>query len=350
MTRNTKISAAKDVGPIRWIEQEEASDLIKSNSQKGPYPAGYCPFSLRTGLKLYTIVCPGSESPQVKNLNRDVEGKPALRIQPLTHNYGGEETSKSSSVHCKLWKWRSRSLAVREIIVLIGFPVQIPFPKMTMPRIQTPHSGHTFTHNSDRRGRTGLRLPGSQRVVPSGVRKSRSAPRWAGRTLLECRLAQPRAGIVCCTSSARRRFSSDGSTHRSMRRSSTSSSIGSPSRTRASGPPIAASGEQWSTTVPKLDLAARKLTRPGVWDTLRSLLKENLLPPERLKNCLRRAGAAHRVRDIQIDDESISTDLFLRTWKNARQMRERFTVLDLAVLLGVMPDEGEDILAEWVVA
>jgi glycerol-1-phosphate dehydrogenase [NAD(P)+] len=101
---------------------------------------------------------------------------------------------------------------------------------------------------------------------------------------------------------------------------------------------------------PKLDLAAQKLATPRAWDTLRALVKKNLLSPRKLKNCLQQAGAAHRVSDLRIDDESIAPELFLQVWKNARQMRERFTVLDLAFLLGVLPEQGEDILSEWVIS
>jgi glycerol-1-phosphate dehydrogenase [NAD(P)+] len=107
--------------------------------------------------------------------------------------------------------------------------------------------------------------------------------------------------------------------------------------------------EEYRKKLPKFDLAARKLSKPQTWDTLRSLLKENLLSPKRLKSCLREAGAAHTVSDLRIDDKSITRELFLQIWKNAHQMRERFTVLDLAFLLGILPDQAEDILSEWVI-
>ena len=107
---------------------------------------------------------------------------------------------------------------------------------------------------------------------------------------------------------------------------------------------------EYKKKLPKLDLAARKLSRPQTWDTLRSLLKKSLLSPLKLKNCLEQAGAAHKVSDLHIDDKSIEPELFLQVWKNARQMRERFTVLDLAVLLGIMPEQADDILSEWVIA
>ncbi len=107
---------------------------------------------------------------------------------------------------------------------------------------------------------------------------------------------------------------------------------------------------EYRKKLPKLDLAARKLSRPKTWDMLRTRLQKNLLSPSTLKSCLKQAGAAHKVGDIHIDGKSIAPELFLQVWKNARQMRERFTVLDLAVLVGIMPEQADDILAEWVLA
>jgi glycerol-1-phosphate dehydrogenase [NAD(P)+] len=115
------------------------------------------------------------------------------------------------------------------------------------------------------------------------------------------------------------------------------------------GPLAGVVEDAYRKKLPKVERAARKLTEPRTWDALRSLLKESLVSPRKLKNCLEQAGAAHRVSDLHIGDKSMTPDLFLRAWKNACQMRERFTVLDLAFLLGVLPERAEDILAEWVI-
>src|SRR3954451_22036007 len=63
---------------------------------------------------------------------------------------------------------------------------------------------------------------------------------------------------------ARRAASSSSLTWRWRRRLATSSSIGSPSRTRARGPPIALSGDTWRTIVPK----AVPLIRPSEMRTM----------------------------------------------------------------------------------
>jgi len=99
---------------------------------------------------------------------------------------------------------------------------------------------------------------------------------------------------------------------------------------------------------PKFDAAAQKLARPQNWDDLRSVLSKNLLTPQKIKNCLKESGAAHLFSDIRINDKSIEPEFFLQVWKNAHQMRERFTVLDLAFMLGIMPEQADEIVSEWV--
>jgi hypothetical protein len=37
---------------------------------------------------------------------------------------------------------------------------------------------------------------------------------------------------------------------------------------------------------------------------------------------------------------------FMEFWKNAYQMRERFTILDLALVVGILPWQMEEILVE----
>ena len=105
--------------------------------------------------------------------------------------------------------------------------------------------------------------------------------------------------------------------------------------------------KEYRKKLPKFRIAAEKLSESENWGNLRSTLRQNLLSPQRIKNCLREAGAAHRISDIRINSRAIEAESFMRIVKNANQMRERFTVLDLAILLGVMP-ESEDIASAWI--
>ena len=105
---------------------------------------------------------------------------------------------------------------------------------------------------------------------------------------------------------------------------------------------------EFKKKMPRFELAAQKLSRPGNWDDLRSILKQSLISPKKLKNCLSQSGAAHRIADIRSNDKRIDPGFFLQVLKNAHQMRERFTVLDLAIMLGIMPEQAEAIISEWV--
>jgi glycerol-1-phosphate dehydrogenase [NAD(P)+] len=104
--------------------------------------------------------------------------------------------------------------------------------------------------------------------------------------------------------------------------------------------------EAFRKKAPKYELSIRELSRPGRWDDLRSTLSGFLRSPERLKICLKQGGAAHRVRDIRIGGHGMEAHRFMEFWKNAYQMRERFTILDLALVVGILPWQMEEILVE----
>ncbi len=106
--------------------------------------------------------------------------------------------------------------------------------------------------------------------------------------------------------------------------------------------------KEYQTKIPKLELAVEKLSNSENWQELRSILKQNLIPAAKLKNCLKSAGAAHRIKDIRFNDQPLERDFFLAVLKNAHQMRERFTILDLAALLGIMPDQVEQLVSDWI--
>ena len=83
--------------------------------------------------------------------------------------------------------------------------------------------------------------------------------------------------------------------------------------------------------------------RPGLWDEMRSILAPKLRSAARIKDCLRRAGAAHRYGDLGIDRARYLTAL-----RHAHEIRERFTVLDLARIVGVLPARAEELVDRWL--
>ncbi len=73
-----------------------------------------------------------------------------------------------------------------------------------------------------------------------------------------------------------------------------------------------------------------------------------MVPPQTLKNCLKEGGAAYRFSDILSGGAALSRKRFYETVLNANQMRERFTILDLAMMTGVLPDQLDVMIDQWV--
>lgn len=82
---------------------------------------------------------------------------------------------------------------------------------------------------------------------------------------------------------------------------------------------------------------------PALWASIRADLRPKLRSPHAVKECLRRAGAAHRLGDIGIGRER-----FLAALLHAHQIRERYTILDLARAVGVLPQRAEALVERWL--
>jgi glycerol-1-phosphate dehydrogenase [NAD(P)+] len=84
------------------------------------------------------------------------------------------------------------------------------------------------------------------------------------------------------------------------------------------------------------------LSQGNKWDELRRSLAPLTRNPRIVRDCLARAGAAHRAADI-----GCSKDHLRAAFLHAHEMRSRFTVLDLARLTGVMPQAAAEIVDAW---
>ena len=100
--------------------------------------------------------------------------------------------------------------------------------------------------------------------------------------------------------------------------------------------------EHYAEKIPRIEAARSRLAEGNAWDELRARFAPLVRPPEVTRDCLKRAGAAYRAEDIGCEKDRL-LDAFL----HAHEMRARFTVLDLARLVGVMPDAAEEIVNEW---
>jgi glycerol-1-phosphate dehydrogenase [NAD(P)+] len=100
--------------------------------------------------------------------------------------------------------------------------------------------------------------------------------------------------------------------------------------------------KEYAQKVPRLRQAADALRQGGAWDRLREQLSPMVPPPESLRACLTAAGAACSAENL-----SCSKARLLETFVHAGQIRARFTILDLAALLGLMPACAAGIVEEW---
>lgn len=106
--------------------------------------------------------------------------------------------------------------------------------------------------------------------------------------------------------------------------------------------------EQYHKKQAKFNRAVEILSDPTNWLKLKENISPGLVSPSTLKACLQRADGAHRFNQIRDNRQPLSKENFLEVVNNANQMRERFTILDLAILLGIIPNETETLVSQWV--
>ena len=106
--------------------------------------------------------------------------------------------------------------------------------------------------------------------------------------------------------------------------------------------------KEYLKKIPKMLIVAEFLSDQKNWNELKALIKPDLVPAKKLKHCLREAGAAHKFQDIRDNGTPLLKERFMATVIHANQMRERFTILDIAILLGIIPNKIEQLIAEWV--
>ncbi|HET6439267.1 MAG TPA: iron-containing alcohol dehydrogenase [Anaeromyxobacter sp.] len=91
------------------------------------------------------------------------------------------------------------------------------------------------------------------------------------------------------------------------------------------------------------EAARSALAAPGRWSALRAELSPILRSPGRIKDCLSRSGAAHRIADI-----GCTRERFLCAVRHCGAIRGRFTSIDLGWVTGLLPAVAEEITDEWL--
>ena len=95
--------------------------------------------------------------------------------------------------------------------------------------------------------------------------------------------------------------------------------------------------DEYRRKLPRYGQAARRIRTGSTWDGLRAELAKMVRPPERIRTCLERAGAATTAADIGCQHSRLLAALL-----HGHEARSRFTVLDLARVLGVLPAAAEE--------
>jgi len=95
----------------------------------------------------------------------------------------------------------------------------------------------------------------------------------------------------------------------------------------------------------KAELAVQRLGQPGVWDIIRGTIADARVSASEIKRCLERAGAAHCIEHIQCTRER-----FVNAASHCHQIRERYTVIDLARATGILPSVTDEIIDEYLTA
>jgi len=106
---------------------------------------------------------------------------------------------------------------------------------------------------------------------------------------------------------------------------------------------VAAVREQYETKRPRLETVRQKIGTGRLWDQLRTQLAAEVKSPEMIQSWLRRAGAAVSMDDIGCPRERMKAAIL-----HMHEIRKRTTVVDLAWLLGVLPDGADDLIDQWL--
>jgi len=112
--------------------------------------------------------------------------------------------------------------------------------------------------------------------------------------------------------------------------------------TRYWGPLAEVVGKEFSLKFHKPSVRRKQLiTIREKWDEIRRELARFLRPWREIRDVLRKGGAPTRIRDI-----GVSLDQFRRAALHAREMRRRYTVLDLAHDFGLLQRHLDSIIRE----
>jgi glycerol-1-phosphate dehydrogenase [NAD(P)+] len=101
--------------------------------------------------------------------------------------------------------------------------------------------------------------------------------------------------------------------------------------------------KQYEAKRQRLEPIRQKIGQSGVWDRLRPKVAAEVKPAKTILTWLSRAGGATSLADIGCSRRRIRSAIL-----HMHEIRTRFTIIDLAWLVGVMPAAVDDIIDEWL--
>lgn len=101
--------------------------------------------------------------------------------------------------------------------------------------------------------------------------------------------------------------------------------------------------DQYQAKRRRLDPVREVLADAKGWDGLRARLAAEVKRPETIRDWLVRAGAAASMHDIGCSRKRLRSAIL-----HMHEIRRRFTIVDLAWLLGILPGAADDLIDEWL--
>jgi glycerol-1-phosphate dehydrogenase [NAD(P)+] len=101
--------------------------------------------------------------------------------------------------------------------------------------------------------------------------------------------------------------------------------------------------KQYAAKTQSYELVRRKIASGPLWDQLRMKLAGTVKSPAAVRDWLRRAGGAVSINDIGCSRERIKDAIM-----HMHEIRKRFTIVDLAWLVGILPHAADDLIDQWL--
>ena len=103
--------------------------------------------------------------------------------------------------------------------------------------------------------------------------------------------------------------------------------------------------QQYEQKMPMLQALRRKVGDGETWQRFLAACRPRIRPPGQIKDCLKTAGAAHTFADIGCSRQRLHAAVL-----HMHEIRKRTTIVDLAWILGILPEAADDIIDRWLTA